>query len=648
MAYVEKYSGKFTSLRGGEYEVVFYEEGGVAGSKTIKIQDLKLHRKENNRVLTSSVDIIFLNDYTYEEFDSLCNNTERSWLIQITEYGDRTNVFFKGWMAVDIIERDFSSDKSSIKITATDELLKLKDIEVGDVRFGNIYSFKEIIKDGLYNIDAKNIYINSALFYGDHTKTAGNTLFEQSYLDADYFYKNNVEILTYWDAINEILKTTNSYLYVHKDKYYIERYNDISTNANWVVVSSTTGNNSATTSQHESYSKQSDFDYINMSQVLLYESGLSQLTLNIDPVEYNSIVPSYWQLPLETNGTAYVTDSSIDYRAWTIFEEANNIAIGENNYGMDYYIKYDSSSGGIYYPNFNRELCPIWYKTKFTFNEGETNQLQLKWKVFLVDSALFDEETIYKVRFTLRLGEDSPYPNYYIIEIDSSLMLYDSVTGGGDYDTMIWTVESGEVEQFGRIIEFKKTIELEPIRSALNGEETLIFGFYPTQIIDGIVTRYCNTNIFGDFEVKFKSENIDNQYVYTINEGFVNKDEQDLKIFDLSNHNFKNGIYLSDLSKTDSSIGWTDDGGSTYDSLVDHFIKTEVGYYYKTRKGLGGDIIFRDEVFIKPLSFISDTHLTGVDFIAKEYTYNWPKSLYNFSQLKEYSSDKGEINIIVD
>ena len=59
----------------------------------------------------------------------------------------------------------------------------------------------------------------------------------------------------------------------------------------------------------------------------------------------------------------------------------------------------------------------------------------------------------------------------------------------------------------------------------------------------------------GDFEIKIIPENEDNQYLYDVNDGFVNKASQDLNIFDISNLNYNNGIYLSDDSKTDPTTG---------------------------------------------------------------------------------------------
>jgi hypothetical protein len=642
MAYVEKYSGKFTSLRGAEYDVVLYQDGGSAGSKDIKLQNVTFNRTLNDRFLTTSVDIIFLNDYTFNEFDDLCSATEKEWLVQITEYGDRTNVYFRGWLAINIIERDFSREISSIKITATDGLLKLKEIEVEDIEFGSKYSLKDIITTGLWEIDTKNTYINSALFYESHTATDASTLFEQTFLDGDYLYKNNVETLTYWDAINNILKPLNCYVYAHKNNYYIERYNDISTNEDWAVISSTTGLNSTATSKHESYNKQSNFDYTEASQTLSYESGLSDFTLNINPAEYSSILPNKQYLPLSTCDYAYVLDGSLNFGDWTIFKEAHTISTGSSNYNMNNYLKYDSSTTGIY-TGYEREMCPIFFKTKITYNDGETTKLQLKWKHYIVDSHAVDPEAEYSVRFTLRLGSDGPVADHYIINFDGSLALY---TTGYGYDYMIWKENAKETEPYSRVIEFSKTIDLEQLKGVLSDNQTIIFGLYPLHISDGSGDRFVYTTVIGDYEVKVISENVDNQYLYAVNDGFINKKEEDLNIFDINNYNFNNGLFLSDGTKTDPSVGWSDDGGSTYDSLINHYVKNEVGYYYKTRKGLSANILFKDAVFIKPLCFINDNHLPGIDFVAKEYSLNMGRDIYSFSGLQEYSTEKGEINII--
>jgi hypothetical protein len=75
-------------------------------------------------------------------------------------------------------------------------------------------------------------------------------------------------------------------------------------------------------------------------------------------------------------------------------------------------------------------------------------------------------------------------------------------------------------------------------------------------------------------------------------------------------------------------------------------VKSEVGYSYKTRKALSGTILFNDEVFIKPLTLLSDDNISGVEFLVKEYTHNMPTSQYNFTDIDEYSTEKGDIVVI--
>ena len=134
-------------------------------------------------------------------------------------------------------------------------------------------------------------------------------------------------------------------------------------------------------------------------------------------------------------------------------------------------------------------------------------------------------------------------------------------------------------------------------------------------------------------------ENKDPQDVYTI--GFVKSESDELKIFDIASYNYKNGIYLSDRSKT--TEGWTDDGGVTYMPIVDHYVKSIVGYGYKTRKQLRSDIMFNSDTYMKPLSIINDDNVDN-DFIVKELDYDFVNSIYRLS-IDEYSTDKGEIII---
>lgn len=643
MAYSEQYRGKFASYRGAEYDVVLYRDTAISQDKTIKIQNVTFRRTVKDRFLTSSVDIDFVNIYGINEFNDLCSNTEREWMIQITQYGNRSNIFFKGWLVVGVAEQDISSNKTSISITATDELLKLKEIDIENVDFGTKYSFKKIITDGLWKINSVNVYINSQLFYNGEVRTAENTLFEQSFLDADFFYKNNIETISYWDAINEILKTTNCYLYQHKNKYYIERYNDIG-NTNWAYISASNGNNYAVTSTVDSsYNKQDDFNYTQSSQRVMYESGISNFTIDLDPKEYISIIPNSWNTPLtELDDSFLPLADSLNYGEWYLNTSASQgdtftSTTGTNDYGMNKYVKYENLTDGATYDI----ICA---KAKVTFNAGNSTNLQIKYKTWVQTGMAFNEDTEWRCFFAIRKGAGGSKANNMIV------LGEDGKTTITPYSPSNFSfVVTGNRQEGGALIEVTQNIELNDIKQYCDTNETLVFYFRPAAQYNSDqpdTPIWSEQAILGDFEIKISADNEDNQYMYDVNQGFVNTKEDDLKIFDISNYNYVNGIFLDDNTKTSPTVGWTDDNGITYNSLVDHYVKSEVGYSYVTRKALNTSLIFNTETIIKPLVKLSDNNISSTEFLVTEYTYDFVKSRYGINNAKEYSTDKGEINII--
>jgi hypothetical protein len=283
----------------------------------------------------------------------------------------------------------------------------------------------------------------------------------------------------------------------------------------------------------------------------------------------------------------------------------------------------------------------------FTFNSGDSTELIVKFKSWIQTGVSTDSETEWYVDIFFRKSTGGAYSNYWFTPnpyLDSW-----ATEGQMLINAHRWRIK-GSRTVGSNLVEFSKSFDLGQVKSAFNTNDKLIIAIrppYQVDVVDGDTT-YSATRIvrIGDFEVNIKTENEDNQYLYGVNSGFVNKKSIDLNIFDISNLNYKNGIYLSDDTKTSATTGWTDDGGSTTDSLIDHHVKSEVGYSYKTRRSLSGSIIFNTEVFIKPLTLLTDDNLSGLQFLVKEYSHNIPTGEYLFRNIDEYSTEKGDIVVI--
>jgi len=392
------------------------------------------------------------------------------------------------------------------------------------------------------------------------------------------------------------------------------------------------------------------FYYLNLSQNETNVPGLSKLELNYDFEEFISIVPAYWEnLPTtydwDYDNQVLPDDGDINIFHWYAADGGDDdgvsgLTIGENNYGLNNYLEYKPSHWSSLVSDYVWGLDPIFYQTYVTFNEGDSTQLELKWKHRIWDDSAYHEDTTYTVRFGIKKSGNGSYPDYYLSEDDEgevelTLDTYDKV----------FEVDANESSEGSRIIEFSKTIELNPIKDDCDTNERLIFFFYPLRINDRDNVRFVWRQMIGDFEIRMKSDNPNNQQIFTINTGFVNKDNRDINIFDIDSYNYRNGIYLNNSGKTNSDDGWTDDGGSNYEPLIDHFIKGDAGYGYKNRKQLSFNGLFKEFTFIKPLSIIKDDYIPDRSFIIDEYSYNISNGNYNIN-CNEYSTDKK--NIIIE
>lgn len=654
MAYLEKYKGYWTNpTTGYDYDITLFQDTAVSGSKDIKVQDVTFRYTLNDRILTSSVDVTFVNDLGWNEFDDLLNNTEREWYVRIRKYNDSDYTVFLGYIAVDIMERDFSNDIGTISFTATDDLKKLREIYVDDVSLGYNHDLQKVLVDGLNQIDQRNISINNALFYKDHDMGTSDTMLAQTYLNADYFYKNNVETISYWDYIQSLCTATNSYLYIYNDRYYLERYNDVSTNENWVYYSPVTDTNGVAIRKFVRYNKQDDFDYVNRSQKLEYVSGLSDFTVNIDPKEFVSILPNSWDVPLEEiSSDENPNDEALELRTYYLNTYHTptldtNQSTGTNNYSMRNYLVYDCSyvnvaASALFNYMGEYPATYLMYSVPITFNDGDSTPLNIKYKLSTQNGYSYDDLTEWQGIFLVRkswlvTGDKWIYDNNGTIDLAS---------GSAD---AYWVVDGNKADG-SNIVEINATIELNSIKADCSTNERLTFFIMPIAQInheeegDEGTLVWPQTAIMGDFEIKVGVDGINNQFIYDVNDGFINKAEVDLDIYDMRNENVKNGLFLSDWTKTDDSSGWTDDGGSTYDSIINHYVKSETGRSYKTREALNATIKFKAETFLKPLAFLNDEKIPGKDFMVLDYTWNMLNGRYAL-RADEYSSDKGEINI---
>ena len=644
MAYIIKYKGPWVSLDGYAYEVLLYKDTAVTGDKEIRIQDVQFRYTKNDRIISSSVDITFTHALTFAEFNDLLTSESDVWRVDITAKDSPATIFFQGFLVNDVNEREMTKATSSIRITATDGLQKLDNIEITDVSFNEYYPMDHLLIDGLAKLESQYMMANARFFYNTHDKAATDIFLEQSYLIGDFLYKNDIETKSYGEIFNAILETFDAYLYKYKNSWYFERYYDVSTGDDWVSISPAYWV-AATATKKQLYNKQDDFDYTRLSQILTYQSGLSDLTIDIAPSEFYSRLPNSWNTPLSdivpsdtVNGFAIDAEIASSGR-WYFCQNvttANNDSSGKNSYGMNYYLKYTFDTS-------KTSVC----KFDFTFNIRAT-KLIINFKCNIATRHSYSENTEWLTVIWIRKSNKGVYPDYFYRPTDNDPYAtsgYMSSTGFIPW-TLIGTKAAGST-----LVEFSKSFDLNEVRPYFNNDDRLLIFFYPGYQVNHDVPGdrgtvfYPITAIIGDFEIKIVPDQPDNQFIYAINSGFENQDDIPLDIYDLSNINFRDGVYLSDGSKTDADVGWKEEDVVVYDSLINEYAKSRVGYSYKTRMGLEANIKFKTSVFMKPLSLLTDDNITDTVFIIEEYTFDMVNGIYTITA-PEYSLDKGEITLL--
>ena len=118
-----------------KYKIELSQDDYVGSSSVITLAGVNLSYRQNDNILVSQLDIHIVNTGDFNQFDDLLNNNIREW--QCILYKD-AEVYFQGWIVVDVIEQQFIDNPVIKNHLPLDELIKLQDIEVETATFGEI------------------------------------------------------------------------------------------------------------------------------------------------------------------------------------------------------------------------------------------------------------------------------------------------------------------------------------------------------------------------------------------------------------------------------------------------------------------------------------------------------------------------------
>lgn len=673
MTYNLIYSAHTYNYYGEKVIVNIYKEGftGAVSGLTLAKNGININYSENEQVLTKSADVNIINTFSFSSLDDLFRNYERQY--KCTIVNDSGFQYFEGFLITDVIEQTLLKN-SEVRLVFSDYLKRLKYIEPPNAlnKLGERKKIIEIINDCLNATEIqKPIYINSKLFSKENTISNGYTLFEQNFVDTDLFWKNDKEKEKALDILNSLLFTFNSFLYEYDGAYYIERYDDIGDNTNsWTKFEYNTTTGTSVTNKFQSYNQQAgDFEYVGKSQNVSYNSGANEFILNLDSASYFSLVYNNFDEDVAEGKDTDFIDVLPDLRRWVystdtdthsstriykgnypynqiqypIFIEVN--ADGTWNDDITYGYWYDDGGTTVYYPE-NSYYPARGVFTRFNItvpsDSNQTTTLNLRWKNY--DRTGVDNVNLEWFRTNYLIKNHNT--NHYL-HFDTTDEKWKFVTSDDKRQMVNYVEYTKDERDDDGMFEANINIPLNNIEGSenLTGETSLVFSIGYNTIRFNDTTRITRNSVSGDIAVKATGQQQNNKITGRINEGFINTQTEEIKIYDIQDLNLKNGIYyyeagIGTIDNYKRTTLWTDNGGSSYLPLTRQLLQSLYKYWNKNRIKLGGRILTSS--MIKPLSIIFDDNLmrdgSKIPILLKSFKYDVSRCIFSINT-DEYSED---------
>jgi len=611
-------------------------------------------------LVADSLDMSYLRD--------LLLSYERQFLCVI-EYN--SEVVFRGYSLCDLNERQLLP-YATVTIEFTDYLRRLEG------KYPNVLSdiggratvfqlVEEIL--GLTDLDLP-LYINSTLFEDSMTSAATDTFLPQVYVQNANFYSNSYDYDNIYEAINKTLQPFSAFLYSYNDKWVIERQEDITRDGNWVQYSA--GVATEVSSLKEEIYKQGsggeNYEYVDMSQIIEYDSGLHTLILSLKDKKLDSLVFNNYTTDMLSVADNTPDAGTLEQHTWYKYSTMPAPTVGENYEDLASWVRYvsDSYSRGLAY-NFIVQFNG--------FTDMESSGASTDNPTILnVDYTMSTDQSIanwykVKVRFLLRL-DGGEYSDWWLqlslsVSGEQQLYLYPPTAAGYAWesaDPALYCINTATVDVADGNINWSisKSYNLtdKPVRNmqiAQNFDSlwelldfpkyqkfTIIFLplWHTTDEDNNYPTDLVSNNYLGNIQVQVTAEDINNRIEYHLNQNFVKTDEIDLYLFDLDNFNYSNGLLGSD-QETLTNL-WTSENSATACPLYEVFAKGKFRKYGRTIHRLKGSILI-DKV-LKPFTLITDDTITNesdaiITFLLNGFTWDLNKGVYDI-EAEEYTEEE--------
>lgn len=601
--------------------------------------------------------IIFINQGTFSSLEDLLTSLEKQFLCTIEYDGD---LVFQGFSICDLNEQQFMP-KAKITVQFTDYLRRLESDYLSCINdIGINTSIFLILQEALDKIGLNYpLYVNSTLFEENMNAGVTDTFLEQTFIEDNMFFTSANEYDNTYDVINKILKSMGAILYSHGNKWILERYEDITRTGDWVIFSdiSSSGELGASISSlKESYNKQSNnFNHVDGSQILAYDSGLKTLILDLKDKQLGSLVFNNYSIDMLSVADLTPDASTLIKRTWYKYTDVIPIMASNSFKGMNTYFKwtYPSTvsdanlvSMGLYYNfevqfNIATKEVPTILSVAFKM----AGELSLVGALAIRTSFYIRVDGGVKSDYYLAMIEGPRAGTYFLglsVTPYAWQQIFDVQANPPESVSASQTFNLSDIEMIPQPVDFNPAPNPNgSIQTQLGSPESQKFTimFFPTTVLYSFDeppnVQVNRTNFIGDIEVSITQQEILNKITYHINEDFIKTKTLDIDFFDLPNVNFGNGL-LRD-NGTIKTAKWVSENNTIAVPLMDILAKDIFRNGYRTTHRLKGSI--QCDKYLKPLSILTDNNLSGVNLILLGYTWDMNNGIYDI-EAEEYTDEE--------
>jgi len=677
MSYGTKYQSDFYNYFGTLVSVKIAKRDYVGNITPVRTSEITIsanYQDDNTPVIGKGAKIVIVADSTNMTYlEDLLLSYERQFMCTIEYNGV---VAFRGYSLCDLNERQLLPF-ALVTVEFTDYMHRLektypdclKNIALNTDVFSLVNEFLN-----LTNLELP-VYVNSTLFEQNMNDGASDTWLPQIKVQNANYYSNSYTRDNIYDAINKSLQPFSAFIYQYSDKWVIERQEDITRSGNWVKYDAD-GATSITSLKQELNKQNGNFEYVDSSQIVEYNSGLHTLTLKLQDKKLDSLIFNNYTSTMP-NPASYDTQghpnaaSDLDYRTWYIHEDLDQPSTGENYMGiLNQWVRFNSpidDSIGLYY-NFSVQF------NSMLESSGGTADTMLDVTYKMSTEMYLEALEAYKIRirFLLRLI-GGPYSNYWLQigqSVGQGLILYlyppspdgnyksqapatyclnSTLIDVSDHENYDWSI----YKQFNltdtQCVIYNTSGTGYVVHTSL--WEALGYPTYQEFNIEFLPCLYSvqeNTqpnniledNFIGDITVTVSVEDIDNNIDYYLNEDFVKTEEIELYLFDLNNINYANGMLEADgLTLTEY---WTSENSPVIEPLYEIFAKGKFRKYGRTVHRLKANILC--DKILKPFAVITDDTLLNesseiMTFLLNGFTWDVVNGIYRI-EAEEYTEEE--------